>query len=444
MRRAAITWLSLLTLACTTQDTKQAEPAAKADAATEPAPEPEPEPEPEWQPTRREPKPEIARKDLVAEDLPEVPTLETLALAPSGEGEFALPEGTDELAPRAAVALRGGLLLAGQAYFQRRPGRPSPSWRWLGFVASSDQRTSSTKLDSGAVRAAVADGKGGAFLTGTHGIGFDARGWFGAVDGDAQLGVQVDLDSPNTTEMFDVLVGATEGELALVGGYVDAQGWLVSLDAKGEQRWQKFIGSYGYTQIRGLARRGEGREDLLAIGSRAKAFGESWWAKCPGDGGAGAAGDDVEQDKLTIEGADPHQLLRAIVDLGDAGFVALGTAKKNYLQAHDQLVAVGFDRDGAPTWSKVVPDVRVTDVFGGQTRGAAAVFVVAVPSTNPEAAPALALVELSAAGPTTARQLDDSEGWASAGFVDGAEGGVLLSYAPSEAGIKWRQSPSAK
>lgn len=436
MRRTAISLVCLLALACTKQDPQASEQAAAkrgADPST-------PTEQPEWKPTRRKP-PEIVRTDLVAVDLPPVPTLETLTLTPTREGSFAFPEGSDELAPRAAVALRGGLLLAGQTYLDRQLGRPSNSWRWLGFIpqASEGRSTpSSTMLESGAIRAAVADGQGGALLCGTSGIGFDARGWFGVVDEQAKLGLRVELDTPTSTEMFDVMPGAAEGELAVIAGYVDAQAWLVSLDRDGKQRWQKYVGSYGYTQARAFARLKGSRGDLLTIGSRAKGFGESWWAKIPGDGGDQAGSDDVVQDKLSIAGADEHQMLRAIVDIGEAGFIALGTAKRNHIQAHDQPLAVGFGRDGAVLWTKVLDDVRVSEVSGARGKPGAALFVVEVPGVDADAAHSLALLEVSATS-SSARELANSAGWSSAGFVEGADAAVVLSYAPNSTGIVWRE-----
>ena len=223
----------------------------------------------------------------------------------------------------------------------------------------------------------------------------------------------------------------------VVAGYVDAQGWLVSLDRSGKERWQKFFGSYGGTQVRALARLDA---DLLALGSRAEKFGEWWSAKSPGDGGSDASSDDVVQTKLEIAGSDVNQMLRAVVDLGDAGLVALGTAKKNHIQAHDQVVVVGFDRSGTMTWSKVFVDVRVTEVFGGRMVGETASFVVEVPSATNVTATSLGLLEVSADGATTAaRQIADTEGWRAAGFVEGADSAIVLGYVQSDAGMRWRR-----
>src|SRR5690606_30571083 len=128
--------------------------------------------------------------------------------------------------------------------------------------------------------------------------------------------------TPSSTEMFAVIAGQSPadeaGELAILGGYVDAQGWLVSLDSSWQTRWEKYIGSYGYTQVRALARVDGG--ELLAIGTRGERFGEAWSARAPADGGESAAATDVTQTKIEIEGADPNRSLRALVDLGEAGF----------------------------------------------------------------------------------------------------------------------------
>jgi hypothetical protein len=431
MRRLATSLPILLVLACSKPADQAEGAAAKADAGAEPEPPTATPVEPVTKP-----EPEIVREDLVAGDLPTPPTLDTLALAPARSGEFPFPEGSDELAPRAAVELRDGLLIVGQAYLDRRPGSPPKTWRWIGAVPGAGA-ASSTMHEPGAIRAAASDGEGGALLTGTRGVGFDVRGWFGRVDGAGSIGLQVELDSPNSTELFDVLPGAADGELALVAGYVDAQGWVVSLDASGAQRWQKFIGSYGYTQIREFARLDD---QLLAIGTRSQKFGESWWARIPADGGADPSPADVTQDKLEIEGADEHQMLRALVELGDGSFIALGTAKKNYLQDHDQVVAVGFDRAGAPTWSRVVTQLRATEVFGGVAHADGARFVVGVPAG--EGVEALGLLDVSATS-ATARQLDDSAGWQSAGFVEGRAGAAVLSWAPIATGVAWRELPVA-
>ncbi len=436
MQRTATLLLASLALACNgPRPAEESDTTQKSEQAKSGEPKPPSKPE---VPKPTEPLP--VRKDLLAEDLPAVPRLSAMTLTSVDAGEFEWPEGTDELAPRAAVVVRDGLLLAGQAYLGRKPRKPSPSWRWLGFVPTSGD-ASGTKLDAGAIRAAIADGQGNALVTGIRGEQADPRGWFAKVGGDGAIELQVDLESPSATELFDLVPGSGSDELAVVGGYVDAQGWLVSLDRAGAPRWEKFIGSYGYTQVRALARLDA---QLLAIGTRGTSFGEFLLAESPADGGADPSSADVEQQKPEIEGADVHQMLRAGVDLGSAGIVALGTAKKNHIQAHDQVVAIGIDRAGAVTWSKVVPDLRVTEVHGGRAvvvaggPGARAKFVVEVPGTD--GASALALLEISADGATTvANGIADTEGWHAAGFVEGTESAIVLAYIPSDRGIRWQR-----
>lgn len=378
----------------------------------------------------------FVRKDLFAEDLPPVPTLEQTDFEALASGELGFPEGTDELAPRAALALSGGLLLAGQAYLDRQPGAPPQSWRWTGFVPTEGEARS-TLHDHGAIRAGIVhDGVG--LLTGTRGTGWETRGWFAKVTADGTVIDEVALDTPNTTEMFDLVPGRTKGERVVLGGYVDAQGYLISLDAAGQRRWEKYIGSYGYTQVRALARLDGG--ELLTVGTRAEAFGEAWSAIAPGDGGKSAAPDDVVQTKLEIDGADPNRMLRVIVDLGPDGYVALGTAKRNHLQAHDQLLAIGFDRAGTMTWAHVVESARVTDILGAHAHLGIVHVIISVPlDDSPQPATALALFHLVTSGTEWTVQLADTGGWTSAGFIEGSTGIELLAYTPSKTGIRWQR-----
>lgn len=389
------------------------------------------------------PKAQIARQDLVATDLPPVPNLELATLEVIRDGRFDHPEGTDELAPRAAVALEGGLALVGQAYLERRKGAMPQTWRWLGVAPGSSGASegSGTKLEPGAIRVALPDAAGGALLAGNTATGDDARGWFGTLDAKGELAVDVTLESKTLTEMFDLLPGTGGSEAAVVLGYMDAQGWVVSLDAKGELRWQKFVSSFGYTQIRAAARL-DG-EDMLAVGTRAQGFGESWWSQLPKDGGDDASPEGLTQGKLDIEGADPHQMLHTIVDLGEQGFIALGTAKRNHIQDHDQVLAAGFDHAGQPTWSRVVPDFRVTTIYGGQVDPAspgAAHFIVELPLPGETERTALGWLELNpgADGIMVPRQLGETEGWKSAGFVEGADGLQIVTYRQAEGGMQWR------
>lgn len=435
MRRAGL--LSLLSVlltagpGCSKPPQQIAEDRAAAEAEAERA-------APEWKPKRR--KPEVVRTDLVATDLPEPPTLDELELERGAAGEFDYPEGTDELAPRAAVELDGGLALVGQAYYRRRPGRPPLTWRWIGFVAKAGA-PSNTKLGPGAYRAAIPTASGGAMLVGSRDTADDSRGTFAVLDGRGRVSLERDLDSPSMTELFALVPGdASDGELAVVGGYVDAQGWLVSLGDGGERRWHKFLSTHGYTQIRGLARLSPETGALLAIGVRAQGFGDSWAAVVPGDGGPDPSPAGAAQTKIDIAGADPHQMLEAIVDLGDAGLLALGTARKNHIQAHAQLIAVGFDRAGTLTWSRVVPDIRATKIYAGEatpTDPPHARFILEVPLDGEASTTALAQLDLApgtTAKPTT-HQLARTTGRQAAPMPGG-----LIIYGQTETGLAWQSA----
>lgn len=441
MRRTLIALSSLLLLACPSAPKRSDKGEAKQASGPSKQAQAEFEAEAEIETAAKpDPYPEVVRKDLVAENLPPVPTLEQLDATELASGQFDLPEGTDELAPRAALALRDGLLLAGQTYKDRRPGTPSQSWRWTGFIPHTGEPRS-THSDPGAIRAGIAiDGEG--LLTGTRGIGFDVRGWFAKVRSDGTITDETALDTPSATELFDLVPGSSreKGELVVLGGYVDAQAWLISLDAGGQRRWEKYVGSYGNTQVRALARLDSG--ELLLVGSRAEKFGEAWFGRAPGDGGESAAGDDVTQDEIEIEGVDPNRMIRALVDLGDAGYVALGTAKLQHFQAHDQLFAIGFDRTGKVAWARAIADVRATDVLGARGHAGVAQFVVSVPlSDDPKPKQALALVRVPAepTAPVVARRLANQDGWSSAGFIEGSAALELIAYQPSEAGIAWQR-----
>ena len=440
MRRLAASSFLLLATACQPPAPRASESQTEPDREAAPKPEAAPEPKP----PPPEPK---THPDLLATDLPPIPALDLAEHAVADAGTFPTPEGTDELAPRAAVMTKAGLLLVGQAYFQRTPRRVSKSWRWLGLAelgAAPGVEPRSTKSEPGAIRAAIPHA-GGALVVGTNGIGFDMRGWFGIVDDAGGLDFEVTLESPNTTELFDLVPGAPneKAELAIAAGYVDAQAWVVSLDAGGMPRWQRYIGSYGYTQIRGLARV-DGPRPLAAIGSRAQKFGESWVGTIPLPGPddaelLDAAG--VEQASLTIEGADPNQLLTTLVDAGEHGLFALGTAKRNIYQAHDQVLVVGLDRSGRVRFAKVAPQVRVTTIHAGTARsGGGASFVASIPGPEGETLESLALIEVGPEGAITARELADSRGWSSAGFVEGADALALVTTMQTQAGLAWRRS----
>jgi hypothetical protein len=81
--------------------------------------------------------------------------------------------------------------------------------------------------------------------------------------------------------------------------------------------------------------------------------------------------------------ADPIRTLDAIVALSyDMGFIALGRVKREREQAHDQVIAVGFDRTGHPTWTRLLDHFRAMQIYGGAvhpgTPGAAH-FVARIP-----------------------------------------------------------------
>jgi hypothetical protein len=429
MRATLALLSSLAVLAC------QAAP-ERSTEKTPPAVEREPELEKPLEPSPTSA--QLVRKDLLAEDLPPVPTLESVGATLINSGELPFPEGADELAPRAALALGGGLLLAGQAYHDRQPGKPSQSWRWTGFVPTAGEPRS-TLHDPGAIRAGIVVNTGG-LLAGTRGLGFEARGWFAKLTPDGTITDETAIDTPSLTEMFDLLPGSDAGELAVLGGYVDAQGYLISLDASGQRRWEKFISSHGQTQVRAFVRLDGG--ELLTVGSRAQEFGEAWFARAPGNGGESAAPDDVTQTAVEIDGADTNRMLRAIVEVGEAGYVALGTAKRNHLQAHDQLFAVGIDPTGKLAWSRVLEGVRATEVLGARGHAGAAMFVVTVPladTPQSETAVALALVQGDPSQADRVRRLDDGAGWTSAGFVEGSAAPEVVVYQPTKAGLAWRR-----
>jgi hypothetical protein len=67
------------------------------------------------------------------------------------------------------------------------------------------------------------------------------------------------------------------------------------------------------------------------------------------------------------------------VDFGDAGYLALGTAKQNFFQAHDLVIVVGLDRQSTPAWSRVLDDLRVVGLFGARAHTSDALIVVSVP-----------------------------------------------------------------
>jgi hypothetical protein len=131
----------------------------------------------------------------------------------------------------------------------------------------------------------------------------------------------------------------------------------VSVDARGAIRWQRHVGEGSPTQILAGVRIPGERGDVLTVGS------QCGWGRLAGPVDAEAP---LEQGKFEIEGADPTRTLDAIVALGhDMGFIALGRAKRERVQAHDQVIAVGFDRAGQPTWTRLLDHFRAMQIYGG-------------------------------------------------------------------------------
>jgi hypothetical protein len=437
MRRLAIVLPVVLALACERSSEAIAEEQAK-----------QVEVSPSLSPAPAAPEPEsIDEKEPAAEAPAAIPSLQLTRLETEREGSFMLPEDTDELMPRAAVVLGRGFAVVGEAHARGRPDHPPQTWRWVGYVSDVDQASEGvgTKLAAGSIRAAVSDGKGGALLVGSVASGTDARGWFGVLDAKGVVGRQLELDGEASTELVGLLAGHGPDQHALVLGNVDGQGWVASLGSRGAVRWDSYVGSGDSVQNHAAARVAGERGDVLAIGTRVQLGGESesWWALIPDHGGADAK---VEQGNFEIEGADRLQTLDAIVDLQGTGFLALGRAKRERAQDHDQVIAVGFDRTGEPTWIRVLERFRAIEIYGGAGNPAllgAANFVVRVPITGGEGTSALAWLEIypGVDGILVPRQLAGTIGWESAGFIEDREGSAIVTFKRTETGIDWRILP---
>lgn len=361
---------------------------------------------------------------------PPIPSLLLTTLESERQGSFTLPAGVDELAPRAAVVLGRGLALVGEARSSERAAR-----RWVGFVPDAGQ-PSSVELGEGSILAAITDGKGGALLAG--GAGPEARGWFGALDARAKVTLSEELEGEASTTLRELLAGHAPGERALgLGG-----GWIVSLDGRGGLRWQRSLAS---ARVHAGARLHDERGDVLAIGTQLARESHAWWGVLVGPGGPDT---QIGQGQFEIEGADPHRGLDAIVDLGDMGLLGLGRARREATQAHEQVIAVGFDRAGAPTWSRVLEYFRAKEIYGTGAVNPELVgianFVVRVPvGGNEEDRSALAWLDISPGvdGILVPRQLAGTEGWESAGFIAGREFPAILAYRRTEGGVDWRVLP---
>ncbi len=369
----------------------------------------------------------VEREKPAADWPPPIPGLLLDKLAVEREGSFALPDGADQLTPRAAVAIGDGFALVGDARVGHRQ-------RWLGF-APGDGSARELSFDAGSITAAISDGDGGALLAGHAGLDGDARAWFGALDGRAKLTASVELDGDAPVDVVDVLAGHEPDERALLLGNVSSRGWALSFDERDRVRWKTDPGELGSTLVHAGVWVPAAGGELLVIGTRPEGAGEAAWSRR--DDGR------FEQGEFAIEGADPIRTLDAIVALDhDMGFIALGRAKRETTQDHDQVIAVGFDRRGQPTWARVLEHFRASEIYGGTIhRGQPGVahFLARIP-VGGEPSTALGWIEICPGvdGVVVARQIAGTLGWESTGFVDGRDDGAMLTYMRTAAGIDWR------
>ncbi|MCA9682212.1 MAG: hypothetical protein KC457_08455, partial [Myxococcales bacterium] len=227
-------------------------------------------------------------------------------------------------------------------------------------------------------------------------------------------------------------------------------GWLGSL-ATGPNatlRWKLSLADE--IELRDLVRLSPDGDTLLLVGGRRKQQSTPWSAVMErGDEPAHL----VRQDDLTLVGVAAESSLRTIVDLGAAGFAALGSAGSGPGVEHEQLFVAGFDRSGKPTWSRVLDEVRAGAVLGVAAREGHALFLVSVPLIDIDdrgrPVQSVALIDLvpavesddeaegKAAVVVTSRMLEGSESWTTAGFVDHRAEAIAL-YGQRPAGIVWR------
>lgn len=388
------------------------------------------------QPTERE----LAPQAPTVAVTPTIPGQLLEKLAIEREGSFALPDSADELTLSAAVALGEGLAFVGRTWTRSELDPVGQSRRWI-VVGPDKGPTRELELDAGSIHAAISDGQGGALLVGTDGPSSATRAWFGAIDERGKLTSSVVLDgvsaSETSVEMVDVLAGHGDGERALLLGNVGTRGLVVSVDARGAIRWQRSFGEDSPTQILAGERVPGEQGDVLMVGS------QMWWARLAGPVDAESS---LEQGKFEIEAADPIRTLDAIVALGhDMGFIALGRAKREQVQAHDQVIAVGFDRAGQPTWTRLLDHFRGIQIYGAAVHPeapGAAQFVARIPIGGDEPS-ALCWIEMYGGvdGILVARQLAGTIGWDSAGFLEGRTNAAITTYRRTEAGIEWRVLP---
>jgi hypothetical protein len=373
--------------------------------------------------------------ELQAKDIPPAPSLASVTLVPATTGTLPLPEGVGVVLPHVALQLEQGLLIAGQAFVDYDPQiRATAIWQYQGFVPITGEPRSS-KGESGSVRAGVLDGKGGAVLVGSLGVGLSARAWATRIAADGSSAGELAIESPIDSDLLAILAGGPAEELAVLGGFAGASAWLVAIDDAGTKRWQPRIEADGYAQIRALARIDE--QALLAVGTLAQKDGSAWSARI------GAEGSTIEHaviEQLDAKVGTPIDANRSIValaDRGESGLIGLGLAKRGLVQDHDQVFAVGFDRSGKVTWGRAIDPVRAKQVRGAIGWQGAALFVLEVPAGE---ATALALLRIT--GPSDAdvrvEQIAGSEGKRSAGFVHGADPPQLW-IADTKAKLDWQR-----
>lgn len=405
--RAAFALPIALSLACSSP------PPPPERAEAEPA-----KPEVDAPESKRKPLKTTPPAELQAKDIPPPPSLASITLEPASSGTLALPEGIGVVLPHVALQLDRGVLIAGQAFVDYDPQiRATEIWHYQAFVPTSGEGRSS-KGESGSVRAGMLDGKGGAVLVGSLGVGLASRGWATRIAGDGSAAGELAIESPGDSDGLAVVGGGPAGELALIGGFTDASAWLLAIPDAGTKRWQPQVTTEGYAQIRALARIDD--RAVLGLGTVAREQGSAWWLR------VGAEGSPVEQgtidrlDPSVGTAIDPNRSMVALADRGESGLVGLGLAKRGVLQDHDQVFAAAFDRSGKITWVRTIDQVRAKQVRGAIGSPDAAMFVLEVPAGE---ATALALLRI--AGPSDAdirvEQITGSEGRRSPGFVHGSD-----------------------
>jgi hypothetical protein len=424
--RAAFALPLALSLACT-------DPPAppKQDKAAPEQPESEAEVEPpKHEEPKRKPLKIAPRDELVAKDLPAVPTLASVTVQPATTGTLSLPEGIGVVLPHVAVQLDKGLLIAGQAFVEYDPQiRAKEIWQYQGFVPAGGEPRSS-KGEAGSVRSGAPDGKGGAVLVGCLGVGLEARPWATRIAGDGSPAGDLNLEGSGDSDIMAALAGAQPGELAVLGGFAGTSAWLLALDEAGTKRWQPAITASGYAQIRALARLDD--QAVLAVGTAAQKDGQAWSVRVSADGSKVEPTDIAAGSEI-----DPNRTVFALADRGAAGLVGLGLAKRAVVQDHDQVFAVGFDRSGKVGWVRAIDQVRAKQVRGAIGLQDAALFVLEVPAGE---GTALALLRIGGPQGTDVRveQIAGSEGHRSPGFVRGSDPPQLL-IADTRGTLSWQR-----